>query len=77
MTRDEFLALESPAKAEALNALMDDGKTQDEAMAEFEVTKKDLMKSQVFFNKTADRFKSNAVGGYSNFHSDTTAESAK
>lgn len=77
MTRDEFMVLDSPAKAEALNALMDAGKTQDEAMAEFEITKKDLMKAQVFFNKTADRFKSNAVGGYSNFHSDTTIEAAK
>ncbi|WP_165048605.1 MULTISPECIES: hypothetical protein [unclassified Adlercreutzia] len=77
MTRDEFMALESPAKADALNALMDAGKTEDEAMAEFGITKKDLMRAQVFYNKTAGRFKSNAVGGYSNFHSDVTADSAK
>lgn len=77
MTRDEFMVLESPDKAEALNVFIDGGKTQDEAMAEFGVTKKDLMKAQVFFNKAEGRFKSNAVGGYSNFHSDSTAEAAK
>lgn len=77
MTRDEFMVLDSPAKADALNELLDGGKTQDEAMAEFGITKKDLMRAQVFFNKTEGKFKSNAVGGYSNFHSDTTAEAAK
>lgn len=77
MTRDEFMVLESPDKAEALNALLDAGKSQEEAMAEFEITKKELMKAQVFFNKTENRFKSNAVGGYSNFHSDSTGEAAR
>ena len=77
MNRDEFMALESSKKAEVLNAFIDDGKSQKEAMAEIGVSLKDLMMMQVFFSKTEARFIANAVGGYSNFHSDTTAEAAK
>lgn len=77
MNREEFMALESPRKAEELNVFIEAGKTQKEAMAEIGVSMKDLMMTQVFFSKTEGRFVSNAVGGYSNFHSDTTAEAAK
>ncbi len=77
MNREEFMALESPRKAEVLNELIDEGKSQKEAMAEVGVTIKDLMATQVFFSKTEGRFAANAVGGFSNFHSDTTAEAAK
>lgn len=77
MNREEFMALESPRKAEELNVFIEAGKTQKEAMAEVGVSIKDLMMTQVFFSKTEGKFVSNAVGGYSNFHSDTTAEAAK
>lgn len=77
MNREEFMALESPKKAEVLNEYIDEGKSQKEAMAEVGVTIKDLMATQVFFSKTEGRFSANAVGGFSNFHSDTTAEAAK
>lgn len=62
MTRDEFLALEAPEAAEKLNALLAAGKSQDEAMAEFGITKPDLMKLQVFFVK--DKYIARAWGGY-------------
>lgn len=77
MDRAEFMALESPKKAEVLNELIDEGKSQKEAMAAIGVSIKDLMMTQVFFSKTEGRFASNAVGGYSNFHSDSTGEAAK
>lgn len=77
MDRGEFMALESPKKAEVLNVFIDEGKSQKEAMGKVGITIKDLMASQVFFSKTEGRFVSNAVGGYSNFHSDTTGEAAK
>lgn len=77
MNREEFMAIESPKKAEVLNEYIDEGKSQKEAMAEVGVTIKDLMATQVFFSKTEGRFAANAVGGFSNFHSDTTAEAAK
>ena len=77
MDRAEFMALESSEKAEVLNALIDEGKSQKEAMAAIGVSIKDLMQTQVFFSKTEGRFSANAVGGYSNFHSDNTAEAAK
>ena len=77
MDRAEFMALESSKKAEVLNALLDEGKNQKEAMGAVGVTIKDLMVTQVFFSKTEGRFNANAVGGYSNFHSDSTGEAAK
>ncbi len=77
MDRAEFMALESSEKAEVLNALIDEGKSQKEAMAAIGVSIKDLMQTQVFFSKTEGRFSANAVGGYSNFHSDNTGEAAK
>lgn len=77
MDRAEFMALESPKKAEVLNEYIDEGKSQKESMMEVGVTIKDLMATQVFFSKTEGRFAANAVGGFSNFHSDTTAEAAK
>ena len=77
MDRGEFMALESPKKAEVLNVFIDEGKNQKEAMDQIGITMKDLMMSQVFFSKNEGRFVSNAVGGYSNFHSDTTGEAAK
>ena len=70
MDRAEFMALESSKKAEVLNALLDEGKNQKEAMGAVGVTIKDLMVTQ-------GRFNANAVGGYSNFHSDSTGEAAK
>ena len=77
MNREEFMALESPRKAEELNALIEAGKSQKEAMAAFGITIKDLMMTQVFFSKTEGRFAANAVGGFSNFHTDSTGEAAK
>ena len=77
MDRVEFMALESVKKAEVLNALIDEGKSQKEAMGAIGVTIKDLMQTQVFFNKTEGRFNANAVGGFSNFQNDSTGEAAK
>ena len=77
MDRAEFMALESPKKAEILNALLDEGKSQKEAMGAIGVSIKDLVATQVMFSNADGRFVSKAVGGYSNFHSDTTAEAAK
>lgn len=77
MDRKEFMALESSKKAEILNQLIDEGKSQKEAMAAIGVSLKDLMMTQVFFSKTEGRFAANAVGGFSNFHSDSTGEAAK
>lgn len=62
MTEDEFLALDAPVGAEKLNALLAEGKNQDEAMAEFGLTKAHLMKAQIFFVK--DKFIARAWGGY-------------
>lgn len=77
MNREEFMALESPKKAEALNALIAEGKSQKEAMMEIGVSIKDLMMTQVFFSKTEGKFAANAVGGFSNFHSDSTGDAMK
>ena len=77
MDRAEFMALESPKKAEVLNALLDEGKSQKEAMAAIGVSVKDLVATQVMYSNAEGRFSSKAVGGYSNFHSDNTAEAAK
>jgi hypothetical protein len=62
MTRDEFLELEAPEAAQKLNDLLAAGKSQDEAMAEFSITKAELMKAQVFFVK--DKYIARAWGGY-------------
>ena len=77
MDRAEFMALESAKKAEVLNAYIDEGKSQKEAMGAVGVSIKDLMMTQVFFSKTEGRFNANAVGGFSNFHSDSTGDAAK
>ena len=77
MDRMEFMALESSKKAEILNQLIDEGKSQKEALAAIGVSLKDLMMTQVFFSKTEGRFAANAVGGFSNFHTDSTGEAAK
>ena len=77
MNRAEFMALESPKKAEELNVFIEAGMSQKEAMAQIGVSLKDLVAAQVFFSKGEGRFVANAVGGFSNFHSDTTAEAAK
>lgn len=62
MTRDEFLELDAPEAAEKLNALLADGKSKDEAMAECGIAQADLMKAQIFFVK--DKFIARAWGGY-------------
>ncbi len=62
MTEDEFLALDAPEGAELLNKLLAEGKTQDEAMAEYGLTKAHLMKAQIFFVK--DKYIARAWGGY-------------
>ena len=77
MNREEFMALESPKKAEELNVFIEAGMSQKEAMAQIGVSLKDLVAAQVFFSKGEGRVVANAVGGFSNFHSDTTAEAAK
>lgn len=77
MEREEFMALEPAKKAEVLNGILDEGKSRDEAMAAVGVALRDLMSTQVFYSKKEGRFAANAVGGYANFHSDTTAEAAK
>lgn len=77
MDRTEFMALDSATKAEELNRCIDEGKTQTEAMAVFGVNIRDLMATQVVFSKAEGRFVSKAVGGFSNFHTDTTAEAQR
>ncbi len=77
MDREEFMALEPTEKADVLNTHIDAGESQKEAMQSVGVSIKDLMQAQVFFSKTEGRFAANAVGGFSNFHEDTTAEAAK
>ncbi|WP_139653292.1 hypothetical protein [Raoultibacter phocaeensis] len=77
MDRAEFMALDPSKKAEKLNALIAEGKSQKEAMDACNVTIRDLMATQVLFSKSEGAFISKAVGGFSNFHSDTTAEAAK
>lgn len=62
MTRDEFLELDAPEAAEKLNALLAEGKSQNEAMAECGIAKADLMKAQIFFVK--DKYIARAWGGY-------------
>ena len=62
MTHDEFMDLDPQAAADKLNALMAEGKSQDEAAAEFELTKPDLLKLNVFFVK--DKYIARAWGGY-------------
>ncbi|WP_165056805.1 MULTISPECIES: hypothetical protein [unclassified Adlercreutzia] len=62
MTRDEFFALDAAEAAEKLNAVLADGKSKDEAMAEFGIAQADLMKAQIFFVK--DKFIARAWGGY-------------
>lgn len=62
MTRDEFLALDAPEGAEKLNALLAEGKSQDEALAECGIAKADLMKAQIFFVK--GKYIARAWGGY-------------
>lgn len=77
MDRAEFMALDPSEKAEQLNSLLGEGRTQKEAMDACNVTIKDLMAAQVLFSKAEGTFISKAVGGFSNFHSDTTAEAPK
>lgn len=62
MTRDEFLALDAPDAADALNKLIDAGKSKDEALAEEGVTQAELMKAQIFFVK--GKFIARAWAGY-------------
>ncbi len=62
MTEEEFLAMDAAEGAAKLNELLAAGKTQDEAMAEFGLTKAHLMKAQIFFVK--DKFIARAGGGY-------------
>ncbi len=62
MTKDEFLAIDAREGAEKLNELLAQGKTQDEALAEFGLAKADLMKAQIFFVK--DKYIARAWGGY-------------
>ena len=77
MNREEFMALESPEKAEELNVFIESGMSQKEAMAQIGVDLRDLMAAQVFFSKSEGKFMAKAVGGYANVHSDTTAEAPK
>lgn len=62
MTEDEFLALDALEGAAKLNDLLAEGKSQDEALAEFGLTKAHLMKAQIFFVK--DKYIARAWGGY-------------
>jgi hypothetical protein len=62
MTEDEFLALDAPEGAKLLNDLLAQGKSQEEAMAEYGLTKAHLMKAQIFFVK--GEFIARAWGGY-------------
>ena len=56
MNREEFMALESPEKAEELNVFIESGMSQKEAMAQIGVDLKDLMAAQVFFSKSEGKF---------------------
>ena len=62
MNRDEFFALDAAEAAEKLNAVLAEGKSKDEALAEFGIAQADLMKAQIFFVK--DKFIARAWGGY-------------
>lgn len=62
MTHDEFMALDPAGAAEKLNELLAAGKTQDEALAEYDLGKPDLLKLNVFFVR--DKFVGRAWGGY-------------
>ncbi len=62
MTRDEFMQLDAKEASEKLNALLADGKSQDDAMLEFGLAKADLLKLNVFFVK--DKFIPRVWGGY-------------
>ena len=59
---DVLIGGDTKAAADKLNALMAEGKSQDEAAAEFELTKPDLLKLNVFFVK--DKYIARAWGGY-------------
>ena len=61
-THGELMDMEPHAPAPQLKALMAEGKSQDEAAAEFELTKPDLLKLNVFFVK--DKYIARAWGGY-------------
>ncbi|MBC2889691.1 hypothetical protein [Gordonibacter massiliensis (ex Traore et al. 2017)] len=62
MTHDEFMALDPAGAAEKLNELLDAGKSQEEALAEYGLGKPDLLKLNVFFVK--GKFVGRAWGGY-------------
>ena len=62
MKQDLLMDIETQAAADKLNTLMAEGKSQDEAAAEFELTKPDLLKLNVFFVK--DKYIARAWGGY-------------
>lgn len=62
MTKDEFMELEAAEGAKKLNALIEEGKSKDEALEAFGLSKQDLMKAQIFFVK--DKFIARAWGGY-------------
>ena len=62
MNRDEFFELDAAAAAEKLNALLAEGKTPEELLAEVGISKNDLMKAQIFFVK--DKYMARGCGGY-------------
>ena len=62
MNRDEFFELDAAAAAEKLNALLAEGKTPEELLAEVGISKNDLMKAQIFFVK--DKYMARGWGGY-------------
>ena len=62
MNRDELFELDAAAAAEKLNALLAEGKTPEELLAEVGISKNDLMKAQIFFVK--DKYMARGWGGY-------------
>ena len=62
MNKAEFFEMDAADAAAKLQELVDAGKTEAEACAEFGITKADLMKANIFFVK--GKFMARAWGGY-------------
>ena len=62
MDREELLALDNSEIAKLLNEAIAEGKTKDEALAQYELDAPELMKQNIFWVK--DKFLARAWSGY-------------
>ena len=62
MTKEELLALDNSEIAAKLNEALEAGKSREEAEAEYELTKADLVKENIFFVK--GKYLARAWSGY-------------